>query len=138
MGVSTDDGLHWVYSYNLTLTFMTLPQLKQVHPLVIPNNIDSIVKLEFNASSLHELEHLQVHIGDRVFSRFQILNSSFLQIRINQTIELFASSPHEIMLSIDPYLKDWEFSSGKQLAVGGAYIVNQIDNYIQYKEDEKP
>lgn len=39
---------------------MTYPRILRVHPKVIPNNVDSIVKLEFNKTSLHDLSYLKV------------------------------------------------------------------------------
>lgn len=53
VGVSTNDGQQWSYSYNLTLTFLTYPRILRVHPAVIPSNMESIVFLQFNLTLLY-------------------------------------------------------------------------------------
>jgi len=54
LGVSTNDGQQWFYSYHLTLNYLTYPQILRVHPAEIPsNNLDSLVLLQFNLTSLH-------------------------------------------------------------------------------------
>jgi hypothetical protein len=77
-----------VYSYNLSLTFMTFPRIIRVHPSTVPNNRASLVLLEFNKTSLHDLEHFKVRIGqlDYDMSMIQLVNQTFVQILFNATI----------------------------------------------------
>ncbi len=81
VGVSTNDGQQWSYSYNLTLTFFTYPRILRVHPPVIPSNLESVVLLQFNLTSLHELEYLKVRIGEAMFdirNQIQLVNQTFV------------------------------------------------------------
>ena len=77
-----------MYSYNLSLTFMTFPRIIRVHPSTVPNNRASLVLLEFNKTSLHDLEHFNVRIGqlDYNMSMIKLVNQTFVQILFNATI----------------------------------------------------
>ena len=79
-----------MYSYNLSLTFMTFPRILRVHPSIVPNNRASLVLLQFNKTSLNDLEHFKVRIGqlDYNMSMIQLVNQTFVQIQFNATIEM--------------------------------------------------
>lgn len=79
-----------MYSYNLSLTFMTFPRILRVHPSTVPNNRASLVLLEFKKTSLHDLEHFKVRIGqlDYNMSMIQLVNQTFVKILFNATIEM--------------------------------------------------
>ena len=86
--MSTNGGQQFVYSYNLSLTFMTFPRILRVHPSTVPNNRASLVLLQFNKTSLHDLEHLRLGIGqlDYNMSMIQLVNQTFVQIQFNPSI----------------------------------------------------
>lgn len=77
-----------MYAYNLSLSFMTFPRILRVHPSTVPNNVASLVKLEFHKSSLHDLEHLKIRIGDveKNLSEIKLLNQTFAQIKFEPNI----------------------------------------------------
>ena len=113
VGVSTNDGQQWSYSYNLTLTFLTYPQILRVHPAVVPSNMESLVLLQFNLTSLHELEYLKLRIGDNIFdisSQIQLMNQTFVKIKMQPNLTQ-VNQIYNIKIIIDPST-EWEYDSG--------------------------
>ena len=88
--MSTNGGQQFVYSYNLSLTFMTFPRILRVDTPTVPKNRASLVLLQFNKTSLHDLEHFKVRIGQLEYnmSAMQLVNQTFVQIQFNPTIEM--------------------------------------------------
>lgn len=76
VSVSTNRGNHWVYAYDQLLTFLTLPKVLKAHPPAIPNNLETLLQIEFREASLHTLQFFQVKIGPKVFdlSEMELLN----------------------------------------------------------------
>ena len=116
MGVSTNDGQQWSYSYNLTLTFLTYPKILRVHPPVIPSNMESLVLFQFNLTSLHELEYLKLRIGNDLFDirdQVQLVNQTFVKIKMQPNLNQ-VNDIYNIMMIIDP-ATEWEYDSGSTL-----------------------
>ena len=113
VGVSTNDGQQWSYSYNLTLTFLTYPQILRVHPNIVPSNMDSLVLLQFNLTSLHQLEYLKLRIGDNLFdisNQIQLMNQTFVKIKMQPNLTQ-VNQIYNIKIIIDP-ATEWEYDSG--------------------------
>lgn len=112
---------------------MTFPRILRVHPPTIPNNRASLVLLQFNKTSLHDLEHLKIRIGQLEYNMtiMQLVNQTFVQIQFNPSIEM-SRQRYPIRLVIDPST-DSEYYSGQELEVGGALLYDRILNTIVYQ-----
>lgn len=85
--------------------------------------------LEFNSSSLYNLETLQVIINNQKL-QVQLLNQTFIQFKLNTNLEMYGVD-HPIMLHIDPSTDDFYFG-GAMLKIGGALIIERVSNYFLY------
>ncbi len=92
---------------------MIFPRILRVHPSIIPNNVASLVKFEFNKTSLHDLEYLKLIIGTiekNLTEGIHLLNQTFAQIMIKPDANMTLQK-YPIRIVIDPST-DAEYYSG--------------------------
>lgn len=94
---------------------MNFPTIKDLHPRTVPNNMQTLLQVEFEKSSLHNLEHLNLQIGDQIFKEndIQIINQTFAQVKFNGTIGM-TNKAFQVMIQIDNSSKEF-FYGGKDL-----------------------
>ena len=53
IGVSTNSGFHWVYSYNYPIIYVSFPDIYNIYPSIVPINLKTKMTFSFNSTEMH-------------------------------------------------------------------------------------